>query len=561
MAIKNSIVDVLKGSKTSTASDLTSPEDYVFNTRSGVLEYSNAHTIQVNGVTDFTAKNEGAANVLTVGLDSTDGLFRVISANPGAWGNSIEIAIAKESDFGFGFEAFEGVVLDNLYEYRPSGDLSRYRNGESPTATLPKNESEEFAFMVRLGDKVEAFTVTLNKDTKDNFGRSTFIENVVNRQSELVFVVTNGKTWADISNVSFLAKTYELKHGVEFKDSNGDSYVPPRFQRELEEDANTNAITLKYQSFRNGGNVADEHVDFTAKLANGVATASTDYKEGYSVWSNVEQVDIDIVIGNEADNGKSAIELAMSRKDCVAFVGASAASCVNVTANRATQGIIDERNNIVNYDTSYAAYFGNYKYQYDRFNDTNRWVNIAGDVAGLRAQTNTTHAPWWASAGLERGQLKNVTKLAFIPTVAQRDALYKDSINPVTSFPGLGNVVWGQKTLQRKASSFDRVNVRCLFNTLERSFAKMSKYQVFEFNDDFTRNRILSMLNPFLEGVKAGRGVADYRVVCDRTNNTPDIISRNRLIIDVFIKPNYVAEYISLRFTNLGVNDFESIVK
>ena len=182
-----------------------------------------------------------------------------------------------------------------------------------------------------------------------------------------------------------------------------------------------------------------------------------------------------------------------------------------------------------------------------RYNDKNRWVNISGDVAGLRSATNTDRASWWASAGLERGQIKNVIKLAFNPVQSHRDFLYKNGLNPICSFPGQGNVVWGQKVLLDKASSFDRINVRGLFNTLERSLAKMAKYQVMEFNDNFTRNRIISMIKPFLSSVQAGRGIQDYLVICDESNNTPDVISRNQLVVDVFVKPTYVAEFIHLK--------------
>jgi len=150
-----------------------------------------------------------------------------------------------------------------------------------------------------------------------------------------------------------------------------------------------------------------------------------------------------------------------------------------------------------------------------RYNDVYRWINLAGDIAGLRAQTNSSRATWFASAGLERGVVKNVTKLAFNPTSAQRDLLYKNSLNPVVTFPGQGTVMWGQKTMLDRPSSFDRVSTRGLFNTLERSLAKMAKYQVMEFNDNFTRNRIVSMIKPFLGTVQAGRGIVDFLVICD----------------------------------------------
>ena len=165
-----------------------------------------------------------------------------------------------------------------------------------------------------------------------------------------------------------------------------------------------------------------------------------------------------------------------------------------------------------------------------------------------------------ASAGLNRGQLKDVVKLAFNPNNGQRDVLYKNGLNPIVSFSGQGIVFWGQKTLLDKASSFDRVNVRGLFNTLERSLSKMAKYKVMEFNDTFTRNSIVSQIKPYLGSVKAGRGIQDFIVVCDESNNTNDIISRNYLVVDIYIRPTYVAEFVQLRFTNAGTNSFSEII-
>ena len=208
----------------------------------------------------------------------------------------------------------------------------------------------------------------------------------------------------------------------------------------------------------------------------------------------------------------------------------------------------------------WVSLVANYKYQYDRYNDVYRWINMAGDVAGLRAESTENYAAWWASAGLNRGQIKNVQKLAYNPNKTQVGTLYNNGINAIVTFPGQGTVLWGQKTMLDKASSFDRVNVRGLFNVIERALAKMSKYQIFELNDTFTRNKIVSMINPYLETVKSDRGIQDYLVVCNETNNTPDIISRNQLIVDIYIKPTYAVEFLNLRFINSGVNDFSTVV-
>ena len=178
--------------------------------------------------------------------------------------------------------------------------------------------------------------------------------------------------------------------------------------------------------------------------------------------------------------------------------------------------------------------------------------------AGLRSQTSKNYDAWWASAGLERGQLQNIIKLAFNPTQAQRDTLYKNSINPVATFPSLGTVLWGQKTLLGTASAWDRVNVRALFNTLERSLAKMAKSTVMEFNDTYTRSHICSVIRPYLAQVQAGRGIQGFLVVCDESNNTPQVIANNQLVVDIYIQPTYVAEMIRLNFINSGTNSFST---
>jgi len=286
-----------------------------------------------------------------------------------------------------------------------------------------------------------------------------------------------------------------------------------------------------------------------------------DLIRGYELFVNKEEIDIDIVISNELDGGASGKNIGIVREDCLVTIGAKYSDCVGVKSSVATLNLIDWRvTGDASGDSMFSSAFANYKYQYDAYNDVYRWVNLAGDIAGLRAKTTMDRASWWASAGLERGAILNVTKFAFNPTRAMMDLLYKNALNPCVVFPGMGAVCWGQKTLTSKASSFDRVNVRGLFNTLERSLSKMAKYQVMEFNDTFTRNKIISMIKPYLATVQAGRGIQDFIVVCDESNNTDAVISANQLVVDIYIKPTYVAEFILLKFTNAGTNSFSSII-
>jgi len=192
---------------------------------------------------------------------------------------------------------------------------------------------------------------------------------------------------------------------------------------------------------------------------------------------------------------------------------------------RELQNVIDFRNLLRS--TSYAVLDSGYKYQYDKYNDVYRWVPMNGDTAGLCVRTDNIRDPWFSPAGFNRGQIKNVVKLAFNPDKADRDQLYKNGINPIVNFPGQGVVLYGDKTLLAKPSAFDRINVRRLFIVLEKAIATASKFTLFEFNDEFTRASFRNLVEPYLRDVQGRRGIFDFRVVCDDTNNTPEVIDRN----------------------------------
>jgi phage tail sheath protein FI len=196
-----------------------------------------------------------------------------------------------------------------------------------------------------------------------------------------------------------------------------------------------------------------------------------------------------------------------------------------------------------------------WKYQYDRYNDTYRWVPLNGDIAGLCARTDFVADPWYSPAGYSRGVIKNVVKLAYSPTLTDRDNLYKKGVNPVVSFPGQGTVLFGDKTQLTKPSAFDRINVRRLFIVLEKAIATAAKYQLFEFNDAFTRAQFRNLVEPFLRDVQGRRGITDFKVVCDETNNTGEVIDRNEFVADIFIKPARSINFITLNFiaTRTGI--------
>jgi phage tail sheath protein FI len=189
-----------------------------------------------------------------------------------------------------------------------------------------------------------------------------------------------------------------------------------------------------------------------------------------------------------------------------------------------------------------------WKYQYDRYNDKYRWMPLNPDIAGLCVRTDNTNDPWFSPAGYSRGQIKNVIKLAYNPTKTDRDTLYQAGINPVITIPGQGTVLFGDKTMLTKPSAFDRINVRRLFIALEKAIGTASKFQLFELNDTFTQAQFRNIVEPFLRDVQGRRGITDFKVVCDSSNNTPDVIDANQFRADIYVKPARSINYITLTF-------------
>lgn len=310
----------------------------------------------------------------------------------------------------------------------------------------------------------------------------------------------------------------------------------------------------KHQSgATNWGNSAagtsfDTKTNASVKLAGGADGTITDADvvNAYDLFSNSDEVDISLLIAGDADLtvADKLLNVAFTRKDCVAFISplrTDAVSAVNL------DNIIAYRNSL-SPSTSYAVMDSGWKYQFDKYNNKYRYVPLNGDIAGLCARTDNLRDPWWSPAGFNRGQVMNAIKLSWNPSKAQRDELYKNGINPVCAFPGEGIVLYGDKTLQAKPSAFDRINVRRLFIVLEKAIATAAKYSLFEFNDQFTRAQFVAMVEPFLRDVKGRRGIYDFKVICDETNNTPEVIDTNRFVGDIYIKPARSINFIQLNF-------------
>ena len=289
----------------------------------------------------------------------------------------------------------------------------------------------------------------------------------------------------------------------------------------------------------------DKGADSTSVNAGNLTTA-------YRIFANDELYDIGLIVMGKAPAAVVSDVFANvvdKRLDCVMFASpedVATGEIIQGTGSDATSKIIAYRNALPS--TSYAVLDSGYKYQYDRYNDKYRYIPLNGDTAGLCARTDYTNDPWFSPGGLNRGQIKNVVKLAVNLSKTDRDALYKFNINPVVTFPGQGTVLFGDKTLLAKPSAFDRINVRRLFIVLEKSIATAAKFQLFEFNDGFTRAQFKNLVEPFLRDVQGRRGITDFVVKCDESNNTGEVIDRNEFVADIFIKPNRSINFITLNF-------------
>ena len=291
--------------------------------------------------------------------------------------------------------------------------------------------------------------------------------------------------------------------------------------------------------------------------ADGTAATTAQKLSAYQKFADAETVDVGLIM---AGNGgqthiDNLITIAENRKDAVVFASPERSDVVGISdANQQKNNIIGFFNTIRS--SSYVMFDSGYKYQYDRYNDLYRYVPLNGDLAGLSARTDLIADSWFSPAGLNRGIIRGAVKLAFNPDKAQRDELYRARVNPVTTFPGQGTVLFGDKTGLTAPSAFDRINVRRLFITLEKAIATASKFQLFEFNDEFTRANFRNIVEPFLREVQGRRGITDFLVVCDETNNTGEVIDRNEFIAEIFIKPARSINFITLQFiaTRTGVS-------
>ena len=500
-----------------------------FLTAASFLKYGNALKVvraeksDMKNATDGTAlliKNEDHYD----SLSSLSGTF--VAKYPGALGDSLRVDICSNST---SFTAWTGA--GSLPDPKDSFDAAPGTSDSAAAVGATNDEihvaviDEDGLWSGTKGTVLEVFQfLSLSPQGKKSDGTTNYYKDVINNQSEYV--------WWSGHNSAFNAGSSPVTSAA------GGNFVASQ-----------------------GFTTSDTIV--SAVLAGGVsdnAPAHGDITSSFDLLADAETVDVNLLFAYPDANGEKyiadkLITICNARKDCMAFVSPPVADSA---AGGSVANVIEWANTLPS--TSYASTDSSAVYVYDKYNDTNVWIGAAGLLAGLCANTDSVADAWFSPAGVTRGQLLGVVKLALNPKKADRDSLYKARINPLVSFPGQGTMLFGDKTLLSKPSAFDRINVRRLFIVIEKAISTAAKGQLFEFNDEFTRAQFRNLLEPFLRDVKGRRGVTDFKVVCDETNNTGQVIDANRFVADIFIKPSRSINFISLNFiaTRTGV-DFTEI--
>lgn len=507
-------------SETELASIFGTPDSDTFKyflTAASFLKYGNAlKVVRVASghlnATDGTAKlvkNEDHYDSLT-----HDGSF--IAKYPGKLGNSLKVTICPAN--ATAWAAFnEAGSFDSIPGTSDGAALLGHSNDELHVAVVDTDGK----WSGTAGTVLEAFQfVSQASDAKKSDGQSNYYKEVINRTSKYVYWTGHPATLTDAGE-SFAGQ------------ASATVYVTG---------------TAAIESAMAGG--TDDNTPTTGEIGN-----------GFDLLADAETIDVNLLFAYPDVNGAKEIadkliNICNARKDCMAFVSPPIDDSVGTDTPAAD--VKEWADTLAS--TSYAATDSGAVYVYDKYNDVYRWLGASGLCAGLCANTDDVADAWFSPAGVNRGQLFGVTKLAYNPKKADRDTLYKARVNPLVSFPGQGTMLFGDKTLLSKPSAFDRINVRRLFIVLEKAVATAAKAQLFEFNDEFTRAQFRNMLEPFMRDVKGRRGMTDFRVICDTTNNTGQVIDANRFVADIFIKPSRSINFITLNFiaTRTGV-DFSEI--
>lgn len=553
-----------------------------------VADESNANTdlrvssASIDGDLTVLVKNDDDYynNFADGSLDSIFGSGPWIAKYPGALGNSLKISVCPSAN------AFQSTLAGTLSIVAEQtavtgvgtnftadvivGDLLVLNNETHKIASIANTTVLELSTRHVAGAVANTVVrrwehyveVAQGPNTSDN----AEARGAADDEMHIVVVDKDGLWTGRMGQVLEIYQGVSKGSGAKASDGSSNYYVDVVNTRSkyVRWAAHDGTITNSGTPIAVGGTYGSPDLPITSSFqsgSNGALIGNDEKIRGYNLFRSHEDVDVSFILGSDAVQ-TIAVHIINNicevRKDCIAFLSPPRAYVVNNVGNEADDVVL-YRNTLPS--TSYATLDNNWKYQYDLYNDIYRYVPMNGDVAGAYARSDVERDPWYAAAGLNRGHMKNVIKLAWNPREADRDMLYKNGVNPIVTFPGDGTVLFGNKTLLAKPSAFDRMNVRRLFIVLEKAISKASRYLLFEFNDEFTRATFRNMVEPYLRDVQGRRGIYDFKVVCDETNNTPEVIDRNEFIGDMYIKPARTAEFITLNFiaTRTGVS-FDEVI-
>jgi phage tail sheath protein FI len=473
--------------------------------------------LKIGAISGFSTSGNSTIATVSFTITTTTPVSLTANVNAGTVANVETVASGYVKKYWEYYNVVSGTPGTSSY-------VSQFGNTTAKDEIHVVVVDEDGLFTGVPGTILEAYDgLSRATDAKTQDGASLYVKDVINTNSKYVYYAVDRAS--GYTNTALNIESYT---------------------------GSTKAMTLSFNAGKDGSNESTVSMSVLGT--------------GYDMFKSAEDVDVSLILQGKA-RGSNNTQLAKyiidnvvdQRKDCVLFVSPHKEAVVQNSSADEADDIVAFRNNFTS--TSYAVIDSGYKYQYDKYNDIYRFIPLNGDVAGLCVRTDDTRDPWFSPAGFNRGNIKNIVKLAYNPNKAQRDVLYKNGINPVVTFPGQGTVLFGDKTALSKPSAFDRINVRRLFIVLEKAIATAAKFTLFEFNDEFTRSQFKNLVEPFLRDVQGRRGIYDFRVVCDETNNTPEVIDRNEFVGDIYIKPAKSINFIQLNFVAVRTGvEFSEIV-
>jgi len=569
-----------------------------FFTAANFLSYGNSlYTVRVvSGANNATS---GSVGTYIEGEDYYNETYTNQSAHgdwvakyPGDMGNALKVSVCQNAN------AWESTVSTSYYATRNSKTVSLAGDGQGSSNTEtqfvvgdlvllgPDKETRKISSLsgntitltsAYQGNTVSNYTPDLTRRWEffGNFNgapTTTAFANTYNSQGDAIHVAVADRVGVITGTAGAVLETYENVSQAE--DAKTDTGAGNYYKEIINNQSQWLWWGKHNTNLGNGGvkaglgtNYPGNDLPVTNNMTggkDGSVPSSAQKIGGYDKFKSAEDVDVSLVLGGAADATLAEhliTNIAEHRKDCIVCLSPERADVVNNNGydGKETDDVISFRDSLSS--SSYAVMDSGWKYQYDKYNDVYRYVPLNADTAGLMVQTDSTRDPWYSPAGFNRGNVKNTVRLAYNPSKADRDKLYKKGINPVVTFPGQGTVLFGDKTMLANPSAFDRINVRRLFIVLEKAISTASKFTLFEFNDDFTRSQFRNLIDPFLRDVQGRRGITDFRVVCDATNNTAGVIDRQEFVGDIYVKPNRSINYIQLNFTAVRTGvEFSEIV-